>query len=78
MSAVVDHPPLPAAGRRAWPFASIIQRTFAMICTWRARIRQRNELLMLDAVELRDLSLNKADINLEARKPFWTSVQLRR
>ena len=33
---------------------------------------------MLDAVELRDLSLNKADINLEARKPFWTSVQLRR
>ena len=37
---------------------------------------QRRELLMLNNIELRELSLSDADVNREARKPFWETVRL--
>ena len=32
---------------------------------------------MLNAVELRELSLTEADVNREAVKPFWESIRLK-
>ncbi len=39
-------------------------------------MRQRRELLMLNDIELHDLSLTEADVNREARKPFWETIGL--
>ena len=41
-------------------------------------MRQRRELLILNDIELRELSLSEADVNREARKPFWEMIQLSR
>jgi uncharacterized protein YjiS (DUF1127 family) len=30
---------------------------------------------MLNVVELRDVSLSEADIDCEARKPFWQAIR---
>jgi uncharacterized protein YjiS (DUF1127 family) len=42
----------------------------------RRRMRQRRELLMLNDIELRELSLSEADVKREARKPFWEAIRL--
>jgi len=39
-------------------------------------MRQRRELLMLNDIELRELSLSEADVKREARKPFWEAIRL--
>jgi len=39
-------------------------------------MRQRRELLMLNDVELRELSLIEADVNRETGKPFWKRIHL--
>ena len=75
MSAIVSHSPCFVANRTlgmGW-VARNSRHAFNVIRSWRARMRQRNELLMLNAVELRDLSLTEADVNREASKPFWAS-----
>src|SRR5262249_40519562 len=54
----------------------IAQGTPAAIRAWRARMRQRRELLMLNDIELHELSLTEADVNREARKLFWETIQL--
>ena len=51
-------------------------RSLITIRAWRARMRQRRELLMLNGVELRDLSLTEADDDRETRKPFGEGIQL--
>jgi uncharacterized protein YjiS (DUF1127 family) len=76
MSALASHSPsLPASrtlGKRL--VGGIGQRTLIAIRAWRVRMRQRRELLMLNDVELRELSLTEADVNREARKPFWKGI----
>ncbi len=54
----------------------IRQVTLTAIRTWRVRMRQRRELLVLNDVELRELSLTEADVDREARKPFWEGIEL--
>jgi len=78
MSAIASHSPsLPAGGTLGMRLVGRIgQRTLAAIHAWRARMRQRRELLMLNDVELRELSLTEADVDREARKPFWEGIQL--
>jgi uncharacterized protein YjiS (DUF1127 family) len=44
--------------------------TLEAIRAWRLRMRQRRELLMLNDVELRDLSLTEADV-----RSFWKGIQ---
>jgi uncharacterized protein YjiS (DUF1127 family) len=39
-------------------------------------MRQRRELLLFNGIELRELLLTEADVDREARKPFWDGVQL--
>ena len=58
-------------------FSRIGQRAACAIHQWGVRARQRRELLMLNDVELRELSLIEADVNREANKPFWQSIHLK-
>jgi uncharacterized protein YjiS (DUF1127 family) len=78
MSAIADHSPsLPA--RRAFRVRSvgrIVQSTLAAMRVWQHRMRQRRELLMLNDIELRDLSLSESDVNREGRKQFWETIRL--
>ena len=78
MSAIASHSPsLPASRTHGMRLVGRIgQRTLAAIRAWRARMRQRRELLMLNDVELRELSLTEVDVDREARKPFWEGIQL--
>ena len=74
MSAVTSYSPSFAAGER--PIGRMTQRTLAMIRAWRSRMRQRSELLLLNTVELRELSLTEADVDQEARRLFWEDIRL--
>jgi uncharacterized protein YjiS (DUF1127 family) len=55
----------------AWRVRGIGRSTLEVIRAWRLRMRQRRELLMLNDVELRDLSLTEADV-----RSFWKGIQL--
>jgi uncharacterized protein YjiS (DUF1127 family) len=78
MSAIASHSrPFAASGtvdKRF--FAGIGRRELDAIHGWRIRMRQRSELMMLNGVELRELSLTEADVNREMRKPFWESIDI--
>jgi len=78
MSAIGDHSPsLPVSHAiRAGSVGRIVKSTLAAIRAWQRGMRQRRELLMLNNIELRELSLSEADVNREARKPFWKTVRL--
>ena len=74
MSAITSYSPLLVASER--PIGRMTQRTLAMIRAWRSRISQRSELLLLNTVELRELSLTEADVDQEARRLFWEDIRL--
>ena len=74
MSAITSYSPLLVASER--PIGRMTQRTLAMIRAWRSRMRQRSELLLLNAVELRELSLTEAGVDQEARRLFWEDIRL--
>jgi uncharacterized protein YjiS (DUF1127 family) len=80
MSAIASHSSsLPVSGTFSIRLVGRIgQCTLTAIRGWRARVRQRRELLMLNNVELRDFSLIEADVDREARKPFWEGIQINR
>ena len=42
----------------------------------RGRWRERRELLEMDEIGLRDLSLTGADASREAERPFWTPLRI--
>jgi len=48
----------------------------ATVVEWRRRMRQRSELMMLSAPELRDMMLTEADIDAQASKSFWQSIDI--
>ncbi len=48
-----------------------IVRVFEMLGVWQARERQRHHLRELDDRLLRDMGISRADVELEASKPFW-------
>lgn len=43
----------------------------AYLTEWRRRVRIRNELITLGASDLRDIRWTRAEVEAEARKPFW-------
>jgi uncharacterized protein YjiS (DUF1127 family) len=44
---------------------------FGLLLAWRERGRQRAALATLDDRALRDIGVSRADIWVEADKPFW-------
>jgi uncharacterized protein YjiS (DUF1127 family) len=53
------------------PTAASLVQLVAMIGTWRARVRQRRQLAVLDDALLKDIGLTRCDAEWEAAKPFW-------
>ena len=47
------------------------QRAFAAILAWQDRARERWVLRSLDARQLRDVGLTRADVLAELDKPVW-------
>jgi uncharacterized protein YjiS (DUF1127 family) len=43
----------------------------AYLTEWRRRVRARNELITLSDRDLRDIRWTRAEVEAEARKPFW-------
>lgn len=58
---------IPAKPRFAGPLQSILE----MLAVWRHRSRTRRHLALLDARELADLGLTRAQQRAEAGKWFW-------
>ncbi len=42
-----------------------------LIITWRRRLRQRDDLMMLDERLLKDIGVSRGTAAAEWRKPFW-------
>jgi uncharacterized protein YjiS (DUF1127 family) len=78
MSAIASHSPPFAENRTVDKrlFAGIGRGVLDAIHGWRIRMRQRSELMMLNGVELRELSLTEADVNREMGKPLWESIDI--
>jgi uncharacterized protein YjiS (DUF1127 family) len=49
----------------------IAQAARLQIDEWRRRARGRNELMTLSDRDLRDVRWTRAEVEAEARKPFW-------
>ncbi len=60
----------PAAGWRPW-LAHGVGGIVDLLLTWHERARQRRHLRSLDDHMLRDIGLSRADLEVEADKPFW-------
>lgn len=60
--------------RRASPRRSLRDlagKITATLLVWRARVRERRELLSLDDLALHDFGASRADAASEGDKPFW-------
>ena len=59
-------------GVSLWGHIEAIARAASRsLSEWRRRIRERNEMMTLGELELRDILLNKSDVRVEAIKWFW-------
>ena len=58
----------PRRQRRPGPIAMLL---LDLLSTWLQRARDRRALHGLDDGMLKDIGLTRADIDLEAHKPFW-------
>ncbi len=45
-----------------------VREAFAL---WRRRARERSELAAMNAPDLRDIGISRAQAEFEIRKPFW-------
>ena len=60
----------PADDLRVSPLG-IIGRAFATVREWQKRARLRAHLLELDSRLRDDIGMSRADVHIEASKPFW-------
>jgi uncharacterized protein YjiS (DUF1127 family) len=51
--------------------AKSVTRAADLLTSWRQRAADREHLLTLDDGLLRDIGLSRADVDIEAGKPFW-------
>jgi uncharacterized protein YjiS (DUF1127 family) len=58
-----------ARQRTCWAHA--VQHAVHLLLTWQQRARDRQQLQSLSDHMLRDIGLSRADVFLEASKPFW-------
>lgn len=58
-------------GRRAIEPRAWAARALEVIQAWHERAQQRRQLLSLGDHMLKDLGLDRADVDAEASKPFW-------
>lgn len=53
------------------PATGLIARAKLVIAMWRARAKERSQLVGLDERMLRDIGLTKAELWKETNKVFW-------
>lgn len=53
--------------------AKALEIAFDRLALWQQRAYERHQLRMLDDHMLHDVGLSRADVEGEARKPFWLS-----
>jgi uncharacterized protein YjiS (DUF1127 family) len=58
-----------AGGPIRW--CDVLAAVIEEVMTWHERVRQRRQLQSLSDHMLRDIGLGRADVELEAAKPFW-------
>jgi uncharacterized protein YjiS (DUF1127 family) len=51
--------------------AMSVEHAADLLVSWRRRAADRQHLLTLDDGMLRDIGLSRADVEVEAGKPFW-------
>jgi uncharacterized protein YjiS (DUF1127 family) len=51
--------------------AMSVTRAADLLTSWHQRAADREHLLTLDDDLLRDIGLSRADVDIEASKPFW-------
>jgi uncharacterized protein YjiS (DUF1127 family) len=78
MSVIASRSPLlPASGTFNKRLCTEIgRRILDTIRDWRIHARQRSELMILNGVELRELSLTEADVNRETCMRFWERIDI--
>jgi len=52
---------------------SFLQRSLDRFLEWQQRSSQRHHLGQLSDNQLADIGLSRADVQMEASKPFWRS-----
>jgi uncharacterized protein YjiS (DUF1127 family) len=57
--------------RRRSSWFHTVQRAVDLLLIWHQRARDRQQLQSLSDHMLRDIGLTRADVFLEASKPFW-------
>jgi uncharacterized protein YjiS (DUF1127 family) len=60
----------PAASRPI-RWRDVLAAVIEEVMTWHERVRQRRQLQSLSDHMLRDIGIGRADVELEAAKPFW-------
>jgi uncharacterized protein YjiS (DUF1127 family) len=60
-----------AATTTAWPAQTLVVGAFELALAWLERTRQRRHLQQLSDHMLKDIGLNRADVEVEVAKPFW-------
>jgi uncharacterized protein YjiS (DUF1127 family) len=51
--------------------STTLARTWAVLCLWRERARERARLAEISAQMLADIGVSRAAARAEAGKPFW-------
>ena len=64
----IPNPRLPL--ERITPLA-VLRAVFGVLVAWQERAFQRHALDQMSAHMLKDIGLSRADVEREARKPFW-------
>lgn len=49
----------------------LVSAAGALLAVWAARTSQRNQLGRLNDHLLKDIGITRAEVRVEARKPFW-------
>lgn len=49
----------------------VVRRALRKLGHWMARSRQRRQLEALNDAMLKDIGLTRADVRMEAERPFW-------
>lgn len=59
------------AGRRIASPVALLSAAVETVLLWQQRLVERHQLRGMSEQMLSDIGLSRADIELEARKPFW-------
>jgi uncharacterized protein YjiS (DUF1127 family) len=62
---------LPHGTARTRDRGALAARAIELLMVWHERARQRRQLQSLNDQMLRDIGLGRADVEVEAAKPFW-------